>query len=171
VYPGSNVPGAVQYPEGARAQLAAKGSPAADATPEAASSPYFGPLDTKDYWSWRSVGIGVGICVVVFAVLGSVLFVIPFSHSFSGVAITENGMQPYVLIPHGAPVKGNWHSVSGAPVTFQIILASNNTAIYNVTAVSGSFAFTSVGPGYYFCTYWVTGGSATFSGSYQAPLY
>jgi len=165
---GPNVPGGVQYPETARAQLAGRGSPAADAISEPASSSYYGPGDTKDYWSWRSVGIWVAIAVVV----GLFLFVIPLPHAFSGVAIPLNGNQSWVGIPQGATVKGNWQSTSGSPVTFQILRANDMVAIYNDTAVSGSFSFTSTQAStYYFCTYWLTGGSASYSGSYQSPLF
>jgi len=164
---GPNVPGGVQYPETARAQLAGRGSPAADAISEPASSSYYGPGDTKDYWSWRSVGIWVAIAVVV----GLFLFVIPLPHSFSGVANPPNGTLPSVGIPQGATVKGSWHSSFGTPVTFQIIRGYDWVVVYNDTAVSGSFSFTSTQSAtYYFYTHSETGGSASYSGSYWSPI-
>lgn len=180
---GPNIPGASYYPEIARDQLRGKGSPAADAVPDEPSSEYYEKFDTREHWSWRGVLIGVGICVAVVVLLLSYLFVIPFSHSFSGESL-ENGTPSTFYFPPGASVKFSWQSVDALSVTFQVFTVTYDQAnqlhdvLYNATAVSGSFSFTSAGLYYNFGLFYVyspfpPGGAeeATFSGTYQAPLY
>jgi hypothetical protein len=165
---GPNIPGASYYPEITRDQLRGRGSPAADANPDEPSSSYYRPLDVKDEWDWRSIGITLGIFLAVIVVIFAVIFVIPFNHqSFSGLAGALDPDQT-VTIPGGASVHGNWQSVSGYPVTFQIYREYDGALVYNVTAASGGFSFNSpVTSDYEFTT---TAGAATFSGAYQAPL-
>ena len=175
--PGPNIPGGSYYPEIARDHLRGQGSPSADAVSDEPSSEYHENFDRREHWSWRSVGIGVGIFVAVVVLLVSFLFVIPFSHSFSGVATPMNGSPPVFLFPQGSQVKFSWQSVSDTPITFQVFTNHSDLpyqplgVIYNVTAVSGSFSFTSAGLYYDFGTSSTSGDTATFSGSYQAPLY
>lgn len=170
--PGPNIPGSSYYPEIARDHLRGEGSPAADAVSDEPSSEYFENYDRREHWSWLRVVIGVGIFVTVIVLLLSILFVIPFSHSFSGVATPKYGAPPSFFFPQGAPVKFSWQSVSGSPINFQVFTFTNSSdPLYNVTAVSGSFSFTSAGLYYVFGTSSGSGDSATFSGSYQAPLY
>lgn len=158
----------LQYPDNARLQLDARGSPAADAIPAEPTDQYAGPGATKQYFSWRSIGIGVGIAVAVVVVIGVVLFAVPFSHSFSGA--TDAGAIPSFTFPGGAPVKVTWQSTSGTPVTFQVVRDYDGDVLYSGTGVSGSFSFTAAWSVAYDFELADGSGSATFSGTYQAPL-
>jgi len=168
----------VDDPTIAKSLMSAEGSPAASAIAEEPGSHYYGPHETKESPSWRTIGIVLGVLFAVVLVLFLSFYVIPFSHSASGIASPQSG--PVVFTPpNGATVKVSWQSVSGAPVNCVIYVPPNyavgytTTMLYNVTAASGSFSFTSSGIAYYFEVNMGAdnGPSASYSITYDSPIY
>ncbi|MGA8710540.1 MAG: hypothetical protein WB786_04840 [Thermoplasmata archaeon] len=168
----------VDDPTIAKSLMSAEGSPAASAIPDEPESSYYGPHEGKESPSWGTIGIVFGVLLAVALVLFFTFYVVPFSHSESGIMTSQTGPIAFTP-PNGAAVTVSWQSVSGAPLNCVIYVPPNfavgytPTVLYNVTAASGSFSYTSSG-----VTYELevdmgldNGLSASYTVTYTSPMY
>lgn len=145
-------------PQIARQELAATGSPAANAIPEAASHPYIegkGAIDSDARRSALLVAAGIVAVVLVLVVLFAVQFVNDVQTGTIGAPGTNTATYQF---PNNSDVTLKW--TSGGGVVSWVELNESSYGLYYQTGTSGSFAFTALSGLQYVLTVGAVSGSS-----------